>query len=282
MTEKKLHYIVITLILALIIGASTAFHLLKNNNRTEESLPVLTVEKVEETTALEEIPTVSVSENPKPKSVIIPNTPQIIETPITYPRPTPCSKYTFTPTTPEDVSKQTLQYVENYREHIYPLYGHTREQIQEQISLCAPSTPDTNEQYVGIAWVQIDWWYVTKIENNLCLVDRYSILQTTDIAYPSWKQEQNNPREDDLLLRWGNFNTSMRIHEEGHRKHGYEVRDELIDLTDNFSSYSTCTELIDSLNGQGKLIIDTLEGRGITYDLVTNHGATQIIHPSIY
>ena len=149
----------------------------------------------------------------------------------------------------------------------YPIYGHTLNQVRNQLRLCGPNG------YVGYTSSRMNWTY--EFTNNgagICQIAKVSVGIRSIVQYPSWQDKQTAATAEQQ--QWQRMMHSLEVHERGHVQKSDAVAREFYAALTRVPSMA-CNKIADHVY----TVVDTYNHKlrhvHIDYDHATNHGQTQ-------
>lgn len=155
----------------------------------------------------------------------------------------------------------------------YPIQGMTAADLRRDLNATGPLDEKTNRRFDGYTrwWVRWRYWYTNQADG--CRIDRAEVKTEVTITLPEWNAPLGASSE--LKQRWQRYITALETHENGHKQNGLDASRDILAKLKDFPAYSTCDQVGLAANEAAHAIIREYNEKDITYDRVTNHGATE-------
>lgn len=154
----------------------------------------------------------------------------------------------------------------------YAVSGDNAEALRRAIDASGPAGPD------GARWAgRTDWTlhyrFWTRSTGGPCRVERVSVTLATVMTLPEWAGAP--AASPPLQQRWARFLSALRVHEEGHRRHGQLGADELERRLATLPPHPDCPAMDAAVRPVADEIIARHAAMGPAYDRTTDHGRRQ-------
>ena len=154
----------------------------------------------------------------------------------------------------------------------YLVQGDSGEALRRSIDAAGPPGPD------GARWAgRTDWTlryrFWTRSTGGPCRVERVSVTLTTLMTLPHWAGAPAATAP--LRERWASFLSALRLHEDGHRRHGQLGADALEQRLAALPPQPDCPAMDAAVRPVADEIIARHAAMGPEYDRATDHGRRQ-------
>jgi predicted secreted Zn-dependent protease len=168
-------------------------------------------------------------------------------------------------------SSKVKIYVEN---KYYPVSGETFQAISQSMDKNSPII-DKGKKYRGYTHWHVKAHYYYNSLVNTCHIDPQRISVVTDIQFilPQWQDQAKANAQ--VTAQWQKYYQALQLHENGHKNHGLQAANLILQRLLTFSAYSSCQELEQAANHAIHEIIDRYAQADVDYDRRTGHGKTQ-------
>lgn len=195
------------------------------------------------------------------------------QTPVVSPAPN-CTPHTsIAPPAPVQISaSQTGLHQNPISTNYYTIYGNSVSQISNQINSCTPVSENGSRFAASTDYV-INWVFnVSGDEQGLCTVSQASVGLGISETLPSWQASPS--AVSGLSTTWSNFISSLMTHESGHAQLSQIYAANILNDLQNFPP-TDCVAVVAAANAKASADLAALNQANISYDLTTNHGASQ-------
>lgn len=154
----------------------------------------------------------------------------------------------------------------------YDIEGDTETQLRSSLDTHGPQdeSGDRNDAYTS--WY-VTWHYAFDESPEGCGIGPVSTQVRVTVTLPRWKgfAEEHHP----LNEHWRKYLEALRVHESGHREHGFQAAVEITDSLPTLPRLPTCDAAELAANEAARSILQRYKQRDVDYDEETRHGATQ-------
>jgi predicted secreted Zn-dependent protease len=161
----------------------------------------------------------------------------------------------------------------------YPISGATSQELREQMNLFGPLDERLDRRFDGYTRWYVRWNYQYAQSQEGCRIDKAKVKTEVTMTLPQWETAPTASPE--LNTEWNRYITALQTHENGHKQHGLNAGNEILQTLTNLSIQPSCNELDVAANTASDRIIQHYSQEDFAYDQATGHGATQgAIFPS--
>lgn len=156
-------------------------------------------------------------------------------------------------------------------DHYYDVEGATAAEIARSLRENAPVQLGGSRPWGRYQW-SLRWRYWYGERNRRCRVTRVRIELTATRTLPRWTPPEG--ADTTLVRQWNDFQTALRVHENGHRDYSIlaarEIRRELLRIEG-----PTCMAIDPEVRRTAREIFRRYRAQDDTYDRETRGGRTQ-------
>ena len=153
----------------------------------------------------------------------------------------------------------------------YDVTGNTARQLRRELNAKGPMS--YRGRVDGLAQWSVTWKYHSAPTADGCEFTEFRAKVEGTITLPRWTPSGKFSPE--LMNRWQNFLTALRIHEHGHYSHGEQAAREIQTLGRRFRVTGNCSSIAQQFNDQAMKISDKYRAADKEYDRRTRFGWTQ-------
>ena len=128
-------------------------------------------------------------------------------------------------------------------------------------------------RYAGMTFCNIRWMTYTRMNEELCVVDKVDVYADIKFRMPRWSNSYSAP--PDVQSWWTSYYDGLLKHENGHRDLGVETAREIQRKIADVPPQKTCKELFETADNAGKLALERNKQLNRDYDALTKHGLDQ-------
>jgi predicted secreted Zn-dependent protease len=154
----------------------------------------------------------------------------------------------------------------------YDIQGSTAKQLRSQLNQLGVVDPKTGKRFDAYTSWRVSWNYRYRPVNNQCQITQVTVNVQAIYTMPRWNPSANASM--DLKNRWNRYITALRQHEDGHKNHGVNAGQDILQTLNNLTTNS-CQQIGNIANQKGDAIIKQYNLKDIDYDRLTQHGFTQ-------
>lgn len=151
---------------------------------------------------------------------------------------------------------------------IYPIYGSTGQELQNQMNIFGPASPD-QQFHASTRWY-VTWNYRYKFTDNLCQLTKLNIHLHVIYEYPHWMNYAASPKT--LQNKWNRCLHDLKMHENGHGENGKKAAIAVEAALQKIPAQENCDLLKITINDTANQIIEKHLQDDHEYDLKTKHG----------
>jgi predicted secreted Zn-dependent protease len=159
------------------------------------------------------------------------------------------------------------------RYHYYPISGSNAVALRSQMSQSGPISQIEQIHYDA----KTDWYvrsfYNFAMTGNQCTIKGATANVDILFTLPKWTPPSGASRS--LLTQWQQYMTALQVHENGHKQHGIEAGQEVVQTLMNLPAATSCQTLKSIANSAIQKTIKRYNQKDIDYDEITKHGLTQ-------
>jgi predicted secreted Zn-dependent protease len=153
----------------------------------------------------------------------------------------------------------------------YDVHGKTLEELRRGLGENGP-LQDGRRYHAHTRW-NVTWTYRGAPRGAGCEFAWFNVAVDGVMTLPRWTPPSDAPRE--LIERWANYETALRMHEAGHFEHGLRAAREIEELGKSFLTTTDCRAIDSEFHPRAMQVIQTYNERDMAYDRDTGHGASQ-------
>ena len=154
----------------------------------------------------------------------------------------------------------------------YTIHGTSADQLRAQMNTLGPLNKDGSRSDAFTHWYDT-WHYNYSRYNGECDLTRISVSGDINIILPVWADY--NGADPGLKSKWDNYMKILRAHQQHFIDNGTNAANEIYDMLNNASPMASCQDLGDSVNDQGKQILEKYQKNDTDYDATTKNGQTE-------
>lgn len=155
----------------------------------------------------------------------------------------------------------------------YEIQGLTFEALRTQMNTLGPLDTREKRRYDGRTDWFVRWNFRYQNNGNICKITSANVDTSVIFTMPQWRKP---PQVDsNLVNRWNRFITNLQIHEDGHKQHGIDAGNEVLQTILKMPVYQSCTQLVSATNATANRVIKKYNKLDILYDQETQHGLNQ-------
>jgi predicted secreted Zn-dependent protease len=154
----------------------------------------------------------------------------------------------------------------------YAVSGSTPEELRQSMDAARPVS-ESGDPFDAITRWNVRWGMRLERRGGLCQLECVNVAADVTLVLPDWR-----PPEDvelDLEVRWAQFMTRLRQHEEGHMTLAEQTALEVADRARAVEPTRDCQRFEEAVNASARAVIDEYGQGHRDYDAETQHGLAQ-------
>lgn len=155
----------------------------------------------------------------------------------------------------------------------YEIKGLTFEALRTQMNTFGPLDAREKRHYDGRTDWFVRWNFRYKKNGNICKITTANVDISVIFTMPQWRKPSQV--DSNLVNRWNKFITNLKIHEDGHKQHGIDAGNEVLQTILNMPVYQSFEQLASATNATANRVIKKYNQLDILYDQETQHGLNQ-------
>jgi predicted secreted Zn-dependent protease len=157
------------------------------------------------------------------------------------------------------------------KEHYYNIYALSAKGLSEEIG--KNGVPFEGGRYAAFTSWYIKWNYKYEQRDGMCYISAVKTTLDVDYTYPKWANKFM--ASEDLRIKWMEFESALRNHEEGHKDFGVKAAKEIEEAILAVEPTQNCSQLGNLANDAGYEVLRKYQQLELQYDSETDHGRTQ-------
>ena len=157
----------------------------------------------------------------------------------------------------------------------YEITGSTPGELRIQMDQLGHSDESGHHWDAYTKW-NVSWSYPYSTTAHGCVTGPITVEVKVTFVFPQWDDPEKAP--EDLVERWHAYLATLQRHEDGHRDIALAAGCEILRTLDSLSAYASCGELEQTADAIAESTLEYYRQQEDTYDLETDHGATQGVH----
>ncbi|MDX2229629.1 MAG: DUF922 domain-containing protein [Leptolyngbyaceae cyanobacterium bins.349] len=155
----------------------------------------------------------------------------------------------------------------------YPITGTTASELRSQMAARGPRDHQEGRSYdARVDWA-VKWSYRHGRMGNQCRIRNANTRVSVTYTMPKWNIPPGAERS--LIADWHRYLAALQLHEDGHKNHGVEAGQDILNALSQLPAAHTCPALEATAQATAQAVIKTYNQKDSTYDLITRHGYTQ-------
>lgn len=153
----------------------------------------------------------------------------------------------------------------------YDIFGTTESELRQEMDSKGILFKD--QRYDAFTDWQVKWNYKYARAKTGCSIGTVIVSVAIIYKFPRWKN--HDAANQDLLFKWYNYISALKVHEKGHATIAKEVAEEIETTLLKIGEKNNCESCRVEANAKANSILDKYKEKEALYDTSTSHGKTQ-------